>query len=115
MIHEWGRWEGVDRDRRPVEIDVVARLTDGPVLTGSVKFRGKRFGIAEHRSHIDCLRRLAESGKRWAHEALDPASPLLYVSAAGFVPDFNRQVEDEEPGRKLITWSIDDLYAPAEA
>ena len=111
MIHEWGRWEGVDRDRRPIEIDVVARLTDGPMLTGALKFRrGKRFGIAEHRNHMDCLRRLAASGKRWAHEAVDPASPLVYASAAGFTPDFNRRLEEEEPGRKVITWSLDDLY-----
>lgn len=110
MVHEWGRWEGVDRDRRAVEIDVVARLTDGPMLTGSVKFRGKRFGIADHRSHRDCLRRLAESGRRWAHEALDAGSPLLYVSASGFVPDFARRVEEEEKGRRVITWSIEDLY-----
>ena len=24
MVHEWGCWEGVDRDRQPAEIDVVA-------------------------------------------------------------------------------------------
>jgi hypothetical protein len=113
MVHEWGRWEGVDRDRKPIEIDVVARLTNGPMLTGSVKFRAKRFGIAEHRSHMDCLRRLAASGKRWAHEALDPASPLLYASAAGFAPGFNSRVEEEEPGRKVLTCCIDDLYMPA--
>ncbi|HVG44066.1 MAG TPA: ATP-binding protein [Longimicrobium sp.] len=111
MIHEWGRWEGVDRDRKPVEIDVVARLTDGPMLTGSVKFRGKRFGIAEHRKHLDGLRRLAESGKRWAHEALDPGSPLLYASANGFMPDFDRRIEEEEEGRRVIAWSLEDLYA----
>ena len=115
MIHEWGRWEGRDRDRKSVEVDVVARLTDGPVLTGSVKFRGKRFGITEHRKHLDDLRRLAESGKRWAHEALDPESPLLYVSANGFMPDFSRQIAEEAEGRRVIAWSLEDLYSPPPA
>jgi len=110
MIHEWGRWEGVDRDRQPVEVDVVARLTGGPMLTGSVKFRGKRFGIAEHRKHLDDLRRLAESGKRWAHEALEPGSPLLYASASGFTADFKRRIEEEDEGRRVLAWSLDDLY-----
>jgi len=111
MVREWGRWEGVDRDRQPVEIDVVARLTNGRMLTGSVKCRTKPFGIAQHRKHLDDLRRLAESGKRWAHEALDPASPVLYVSAAGFTPGFERKVKEEGDSRRVIAWTLDDLYA----
>jgi hypothetical protein len=117
MIREWGRWEGVDRDRKPVEIDVVARLTDGRLLTGSVKCRTKAFGITQHRKHLDDLRRLAESGKRWAYEALDPASPVLYVSAAGFAPTFRRSLEEEDEGRQVIAWTLDDLFSavPDEA
>lgn len=115
MVREWGRWEGVDRDRRPVEIDVVARLSDGQMLTGSVKCRTKPFGIAQHRKHLDDLRRLADSGKRWAHEALEPGSPVLYVSAAGFAPGFARRVSEEGEGRPAIVWTLDDLYAAPES
>lgn len=110
MVREWGRWEGVGRDRKPVEIDVVARLTDGRLLTGSVKCRTQPFEVAQHRKHLDDLRRLAESGKRWAHEALDPASPVLYVSAAGFERGFARRLKAENDGRQVIAWAMDDLY-----
>ncbi|HEV7591230.1 MAG TPA: hypothetical protein VGO40_24170, partial [Longimicrobium sp.] len=58
------------------------------------------------------LRRLADSGKRWAHEALDPGSPLLYASANGFVPDFSTRIAEEEEGRRVIAWSLEDLYSP---
>jgi len=35
MIREWARWEGLDRSRQQIEIDVVARRTDGKMLTGT--------------------------------------------------------------------------------
>lgn len=113
MVHEWGRWEGVDRDRKPVEIDIVARLTGGGLLTGSVKCRTRPFAIGQHRKHLDDLRRLAESGKGWAHDALKPESPVLYVSAAGFDRGFQRQVKQEDPDRQVIAWTLADLYPAA--
>lgn len=109
MVREWGRWEGRDRDRQPVEIDIVARLTDGRMMTGSVKCRSRPCAPAVHRTHVQDLRRLADSGKRWAHEALDTRSPLLYVSAAGFTDDFRPRAEED--GHEVITWSLSDLYA----
>lgn len=114
MVREWGRWEGTDRDRRSLEIDVVARLTDGRMLTGSVKCQTRPFGIAQHHKHFDDLRRLADSGKRWAREALDPGSPVLYVSAAGFERGFERRLQEEAEGRPITVWTLDDLYAPVE-
>lgn len=114
MVREWGRWEGVDRNRRSVEVDVVARLTDGRMLTGSVKCQTRPFEIAQHRKHLDDLRRLAESGKRWAREALDPASPVLYVSAAGFERGFASRLREAAEDRLVIAWSLEDLYAPVE-
>lgn len=108
MVREWGRWEGTDRDRRPVEIDVVARLTDGRMMTGSIKCRNKLCGPNVHRAHLDGLRRLAESGKRWAHEAMEARAPLLYVSASGFTDDFRARAEED--GHEVITWTLADLY-----
>lgn len=108
MVREWGRWEGNDRDRRPVEIDVVARLTDGRMMTGSVKCRNRPCAPAIHRKHLDDLRRLADSGKAWAHEALDSRAPLLYVSASGFTDDFRSRAEED--GHEVITWALEDLY-----
>jgi AAA+ ATPase superfamily predicted ATPase len=108
MVKEWGRWEGTDRDRKPVEIDIVARLTDGRVMTGSVKCRGRVCAPIVHRQHLDDLRRLASSGRQWAHEALEPSAPLLYVSASGFTPDF--RLRAEEDGHPVIMWDMDDLY-----
>src|SRR5215213_6013694 len=115
MVREWGRWEGDDRDRRPVEIDVVARLTDGRMMTGSVKCRNKLCGPDVHRAHLDGLRRLAESGRGWAHEAMEARAPLLYVSASGFTDDFRARAEED--GHEVVTWTLADLYEeqPARA
>jgi len=43
----WARWEGRDRNRRSIEIDVVARLDDGRLLTGEVNKEGGV--LQEHR------------------------------------------------------------------
>ena len=37
LVESWGRWEGLDRERKPLELDVVARLLDGGMMTGSAK------------------------------------------------------------------------------
>jgi outer membrane scaffolding protein for murein synthesis (MipA/OmpV family) len=37
---------GLDRDRRQTEIDIVARRTDGAMLTGAVKWSAKPVGIS---------------------------------------------------------------------
>jgi hypothetical protein len=36
---------------------------------------------------------------------------VLYVSAAGFTPGFGRKVEEEGDGRRVIAWTLDDVYA----
>jgi AAA+ ATPase superfamily predicted ATPase len=35
VVQEWGRWEGVDRDRRSLEIDLIGILVDGGVERSS--------------------------------------------------------------------------------
>jgi AAA+ ATPase superfamily predicted ATPase len=109
LIREWGRWEGVDRDRRQFEIDLLARRTDGKMLSGSVKWNAKPVGIALHTAHLQMLTKLSQSGYRWAHEALAPEAILLYVAAGGFEPTFVRQAAAS--GMRVVAWQLEDLYA----
>lgn len=37
QVSRWGRWEGVDRLRRSLEIDLFTELTDGRWMSGAVK------------------------------------------------------------------------------
>ena len=111
LVSEWGRWEGVDRDRRPVELDVVAELLGGGVLTGEVKWNREPVGAAVHEGHLDKLRRMAASGRGWAHEALEDGAPLLYVAAGGFADVFREAAEAD--GHAVTCWSLEDLYADA--
>lgn len=104
-----GRFEGADRDRRPVELDVVARLLDGRVMTGSAKLRRRPADATVLTEHLEALRRLADSGHAWAREALAPAAPLLFVSGAGFKASFRDLAADL--GREVVAWTLDDLFA----
>ena len=104
-VAEWGRWEGADRERRPVEIDVVARLEDGRLLNGEVKWSSAPFGPSLHTDLLSKLARLAVSGQGWAHEA--ERGIFLYVSAAGFAPEM-AALAAADPRIRLVT--LDDLY-----
>jgi len=108
IVREWGRWEGLDRDRRQTEIDIVARRTDGAMLTGAVKWSTKPVGNALHDKHVDMLTRLSESGYSWAREALAPGAMFLYVAAGGFAPEFPAHAETA--GVRVIHWSLKDLF-----
>ena len=110
IVREWGRWEGLDRDRRQTEIDIVARRTDGAMLTGAVKWSAKPVGISLHDKHLDMLTRLSQSGYAWAREALAPGAMFLYVAANGFAPGFLQHAE--AAGVRVITWSLEELYPP---
>jgi hypothetical protein len=108
LVERWGRWAGADAARQDVEIDVVARLLDGGVMTGSVKMRTRPADATVLLEHLGALRRLADSGRAWAREALDARAPLLFVSAAGFKDSFRHAAADL--GHPLILWSVDDLF-----
>lgn len=102
---EWTRWEGHDRNRRAIEIDLVARLDDGRILTGEVKWSSRPVGAAIHRDLTRDLEDLGNSGHGWARAAIN--GPRLYVSAAGFTEQF-RAHADEQGDLYLI--SLADLY-----
>jgi AAA+ ATPase superfamily predicted ATPase len=108
LIQEWGRWEGTDRAGQSVEMDIVSRLTSGGMLTGAIKWNRSPIGTNVHRNHMRDLHRLADSGNRWAHEALEEGSQLLYAAAGGFVDGFRERAMEE--GLPVVLWSLDDLY-----
>ena len=108
-VKEHGRFEGADRQRSPVEIDVVSPLLGGGWLTGEVKWNREPIGAGVHHYHVDKLERMASAGQKWAHEALDSSSRLLYVSASGFEHGFEEQAS--AGGQAVTCWSLGDLYA----
>lgn len=102
---EWGRWEGLDRERRSVEIDAAARLEDRRLLAGEVKWSSVPCGAGLHSTLIEKLARLAASGQGWARDTGDAI--LLYASAAGFTRDM-QALAAADPRVLLLTLS--DLY-----
>lgn len=111
LVKEWGRWEGLDRNRKPLEIDVASLLIDGRVLSGSIKWNWNPVDVDVHQLHLAMLDRLAESGVTWAHEALKPTSPLLYVAANGFTERFRQAATASRD--EVYLWTLGDLYQPA--
>jgi len=101
----WTRWEGQDRNRRPIELDIVVRLDDGRVLTGEIKWSSQPVDVGIHHDLTRDLEDLACLGQKWAQEAM--TGPRLYVSAAGFAAPFQRLAE-ETKGITLV--SLADLY-----
>jgi AAA+ ATPase superfamily predicted ATPase len=112
MVKEWERWEGVDRQREPLEVDVIARIDRKRIMTGSVKWNRKPVGADMHTSHMRTLERLAGSGQGWAQEALLPRSPLLYAAAGGFKDGFVEVAGAE--GRNVYLLSLEDIYKGLE-
>ncbi len=107
----WRRWEGHDRDRRSIELDIVARLDDGRVLTGEIKWSSKPVDIDVHVCLLRNLEDLARSGYAWAQDALaeDRSAGFLYCSAAGFTDHFRQRARDD-PRVHFVT--LEELYAP---
>jgi hypothetical protein len=110
LVDEWGRWEGVDRNRQPLEIDIASTLVDERVLTGAIKWNRSPVDVDIHLKHLAMLDRLAQSGVRWAHRANDPSSPLLYVAANGFTDRFVQAAHATRD--EVYLWTLDDLYQP---
>ncbi|MCC6929275.1 MAG: hypothetical protein IT359_09825 [Gemmatimonadaceae bacterium] len=97
LVERWTHWEGVDRARQSLEIDVVAPLVGGGVMTGAVKWDRTPIGARVHHQHMEMLTRAADAGRAWAHAALERRSPLYYVAAGGFSRAFVGAVEGSCP------------------
>lgn len=112
LVGRWGRWEGLDAVRLPLEIDLVAPLNHS-MMTGAVKWDRSPIGVALHRAHLDMLQRAAAAGRAWAHAALEPTAPFYYLAAGGFASGFREEVEAS--GHPFICWSLTDIYASEQA
>lgn len=88
VLSELGTWEGADRNRNSIEIDIVARTFDGKMVTGEVKWNDKPVGPSLHTKHLSKLEALASSGHTWAKDALEPDAVRVYASASGFTEDW---------------------------
>ena len=105
---DWSRWEGVDRDRQSIEIDIAARLIDGRLLTGEIKWSSTPLGPALHTDLIAKLARLARSGYGWAKDTDDAI--FFYASAAGFTQEM---IDLAALDRRIRLVSLADLYPAA--
>ncbi|NEE01066.1 ATP-binding protein [Phytoactinopolyspora halotolerans] len=112
LVREWGRWEGVDRQRTSLEMDIACPLLDDRVLTGAIKWNTKPVDVDVHSKHLGMLDRLVDAGIGWAHDANRPDSPLLYVAAGGFTDRFRQAATASRD--EVYLWTIDDLYQPHE-
>ncbi len=108
IVRTWSRFEGNDRSGAPIEIDLVAKLVDGGVLTGAVKWNRAPIRIDVHLNHLAMLERAAHAGRAWAHEALAPDAVMLYVAAGGFEDGFVARASEE--GRRVVAWTLEDLF-----
>jgi hypothetical protein len=90
-----------------MEIDIVAELDDGSMLTGEVKWSSRP---VDHEVHVHLTRDLAalsDSGHAWAGRALSQSGHHVYVSAAGFTEHFRERAA--EHGRIRLV-GLDDMY-----
>lgn len=108
LVREWGRWEGVDRTRQPLEIDIASILVDGRVLTGAIKWNKAPVDVAVHTTHMAMLDRLSQSGVGWAGAAIRPESPLLYVATAGFTERFVQAARATR--NEVYLWTLEDIF-----
>lgn len=112
MVDEWGRWEGTITARQgggapqSYEVDVVASLTDGRIMTGAVKWGN--LGLNVHAKHLRDLAALADGGQSWAQAALRDKAPLLYVTGGKLAPRFRERASQD--GYPVFVLTLDDLY-----
>lgn len=106
---KWSRWEGRDRYRRSVEVDLIAELQDRRILTGEIKWSSKPVSAEIHTQLARNLEDLAASGHGWAKDALsiERSAGHVYVSAGGFTDGFRRLAEADQRIRLL---TLEDVY-----
>ncbi|GAB5520376.1 MAG: ATP-binding protein [Rhodothermales bacterium] len=108
LVQRWGRWEGIDRQRQSLKIDLVAEQVDGGVLTGALKWNEQPVEARVFHNHVDMLRRAADTGRRWAHRALENGAHMVFVASGGVTDEF-RAAASQSPYTVTI-WALSDLY-----
>jgi AAA+ ATPase superfamily predicted ATPase len=117
MIDAWGRWEGSVATARgrgnldSYEIDIVATLTDGRIMTGAVKWGN--LGLDVHAKHLRDLTALADGGQAWAQAAIRKRAPLLYVTGGSIPQHFRERAEQD--GHSVYVLTLADLYHGLDA
>ncbi len=108
---DWARWEGKDRNRRSIEIDLVTELDDGKLLAGEVKWSSSPVDVDVHFQLLRDLEDLGNSGQGWAKAALeaDQSHGYLYFSAAGFTDAFRARAAADE---RIFLVTLEDMYGP---
>jgi hypothetical protein len=71
-MQSWNSWVGKDRNGRDIQIDVVARLDDGSLLAGEIKWSSDLRGFELHNELTRNLDDLGRSGYGWAREGEPP-------------------------------------------
>ncbi|NOQ22667.1 MAG: AAA family ATPase [Candidatus Aegiribacteria sp.] len=105
VLSTCNRWEGLDRNRRSIELDIVARLKSGEMLTGEVKWSSSPVDPDVHFQLLRNLEDLTASGQNWAKQAL--GGWFVYFSAAGFSEYMLRLAEDTT---RVILVSLEDMF-----
>lgn len=108
-VSEWNRWEGTDRNRQSLEMDLVVRLSDGRMMTGAIKWNVQPISATVHHRHLRDLQRLADSGNKWAYEALDDEAVFLYAAAGGFDDTF--EAATSASAQQVLSWDLTDIYS----
>ncbi|MFP4600819.1 MAG: DUF234 domain-containing protein, partial [Persicimonas sp.] len=105
----WARWEGQDRNRRSIEIDIVAELDDGQMLAGEIKWSSSPVDVDVHFKLLRNLEDLGHSGQGWANAALNAAEShgYIYFSAGGFTDAFQARAAEDE---RIFLVTLEDLY-----
>ncbi|MBD3370442.1 AAA family ATPase [Candidatus Fermentibacteria bacterium] len=103
---ETAGWQGRDRNRRSIEIDLVCELESGELLTGEVKWSSKPVDPRVHFSLRRDLEDLSNSGKAWAGNALKGYH--IYFSAGGFTEPLLNAAEKNDRIRLV---DLEDMYA----
>jgi AAA+ ATPase superfamily predicted ATPase len=105
VVSTCSRWEGLDRNRRSIELDIVGRLENGEMLTGETKWSSSPVDPDVHFQLLRNLEDLAASGQSWATHALQ--GWFVYFSAAGFS---EYMVNLAEERARVILVSLKDMF-----
>lgn len=108
VLSTCSRWEGLDRNRRSIELDIVGLLETGEMLTGEVKWSSSSVDPDVHFQLLRNLEDLAASGQGWAKQALQ--GWFVYISAAGFSEYMVRLAEENT---RIVLISLEDMFPNA--